>query len=139
MAPILAETPGPYFEKADERVKKMVDTFEWKTKERRPFSHWLRQIHGETKQYLADQNLKHGRELVMNFLAPPLSDKMRDMEALGIHHMDIDSEDKRVVRNYIKKVKDFHTKYGWLYDFEGRFWGADDQRPVQPASSKETL
>lgn len=77
-----------------------------------------------------------GPEKVIEYLAPSDSDKMTDMQKLGIRHEDIQSQDPAVVSKYVKKVVGFHARYGWLYDFEGRFWGPSDKRPVLDESEE---
>lgn len=116
------------FKSSDRALRKITDRFRWRAKDN---SSSLSSLDSKETESTQLRGLDQIRERIRDFLAPIGSDKMSDMEANGIHHADLDSADPTIVMSYSKRVKAFHMRYGWLYDFEGRFWGTAHQRPVK--------
>lgn len=100
---------------------------------------WVRKIRKTDSDITTQHRLDEERDLARRFLGPVNSEKNTDMEECGINHADLYSPDIRVVTKYRKIVQAFHNKWGWLYDFEGRFSGRDDERPQAQLNEEETV
>lgn len=129
---LVAETPGPHFQNADKKVKSLFNRFKWQRNSTK-----ADEAVNKLDPVEPDAELSALREKATQYLAAKNSDKMTDMTILGIDHQDLESNEAKVITAYLKKVKNFHIRYGWLYDFEGRFWGTETQRPTKEILKKD--
>ncbi len=107
-----------------------LDRFVWKPPVKSGLQ-WLGRIKKSFSKETSPENFAKERLKAREYLGPLSSDKAHDMEKCGIDHRDLNSNDFVTLKAYRKKVERFHNKFGWLYDFEGRFTGFDNQRPGQ--------
>lgn len=145
LKPIPVAPPHAGSSTADEHLKSMIRKFQWQPKQKDRDKSVKVASPIEIEQIAMAPTpaqpgeLEKNRRLAIQFLAPAQSDKMLDMERLKIRHEDLQSEDAAVVSDYLRRIVDFHIRYGWLYDFDGKFAGRLEERPLAPTEPEVIL